>query len=109
MRSAFCLGLVSTGELPPFPGGDRIYACSSRREDKRIAQGETLGKHLAWRIPAPSGRGEAYMGGRNLSDDMPLFVPPLQGGKTLLGHNPRVSPWAIFYRSLREQRGDSYW
>jgi hypothetical protein len=31
------------------------------------------------------------------------FVPPLQGGGFELIHIPRVSPWAIFTTSLREE------
>jgi hypothetical protein len=32
------------------------------------------------------------------------FTPPLRGGNLLVERFPRVSPWAIFVSSLREER-----
>ena len=40
------LGLETRQRSPGEEIGDRIAVDSSRREDKRIAQGETLGTHV---------------------------------------------------------------
>ena len=86
-----------------------IQRGSSRREEPKIAQGETLGKRSAEGFPPWRGGVKALHRRWVPQSVMQVFDPPFQGGWLSLCLLPRAAsaaadlPWAIFDVSLREQ------
>jgi hypothetical protein len=83
-----------------------IQRSSSRREESKIAQGETLGKRSAEGFPPGRGGVKAQHRHKIPQSVVQVFDPPFQGGRFSLCLLPRAAlclPWAIFDGSLREQ------
>src|ERR1035437_3608615 len=76
----------------------------SRREPSKIAQGgaqRNPGMDAEIGSSAPEGRIERSR--RESGSQTRGFTPPLQGGTLSAGRLPRISSWAIFVPSLREE------
>ncbi len=79
---------------------------SSRREEAKIAQGETLGKRSPDRFPPHRGGVKPLHRIWIQRSSERVFDPPLWGGFCSLCLLPRAAlrlPWAIFDGSLRER------